>query len=481
MAWFSRQPSKFWSLPDIASIRFRLTAGVVLVSALGIGSVTGWLSWRLHQILLTSHQEAVAALSQRFREDVVLYEDMMSTEAAVQKVIDVRAMGDTAIWVRSPAGLPLAQSETMAMGSWQADGLTEYLQTLSPEKRLEITAVGDRTLAVCVGPLTVNGELIGTLFVVEDITQNQRTFVAMRRSLVLISGSVIVLLTGLIAWYVQQSLRPLKTLSSEVMGVTAESLNATRLALEQAPTEVQELAQALDHTLERLAQSWEHQRRLVGDVSHELRTPLTLVQGYLQSTLRRCQTLTPPQRDGLETAAAETERTIEILNDLLVLARASMGTLHLSCERLDLKAVTLEAVGMADLTGDRLEIDIQSAPLWVRADASALRQILVNLLHNALNYSPAGCPVTVRLWQEDKQACVQICDQGRGIPLADQAKIFEPFYRVDVDRSRATGGTGLGLAIVKTLLEKMKGTIKVQSQPQVGSTFTVQLPLCQGV
>ncbi|HEY9889325.1 MAG TPA: ATP-binding protein [Candidatus Obscuribacterales bacterium] len=481
MAWLQRYLPQWFQPPDLNSIRFRLTAGVVLASALGIGGMAGWLNWRMQQVLLAGHQDAVAILSQRFQEDVALYEDMLPLQEAVQKVIDLRALGNTAIWVESPTGNVIAQSETIALGPWQGGGLTAALQALPAETRLEMMAIADRTLAVCIGPLAIDGQTIGTLFVVEDVTQNQRTYVAMTRSLALVSSSTVLLLAGLIALYVRRSLQPIKSLSQEVMGVTAESLTATRLRLDKAPTEVYELAQALDHTLERLSRSWEQQRRLVGDVSHELRTPLTVVQGYLQSTLRRCQTLTEPQRDGLETAAAETDRTIQILNDLLVLARASMGHLHLSGERLDLKAVVLEAVAMADLAGDRVEADIQDAPLWVRADASALRQVLVNLLDNALNYSPPEDKVRVRLFQEHQQALVQVCDRGRGIPLADQAEIFEPFYRVDVDRSRATGGTGLGLAIVKALLERMQGSIRVQSKLGTGSTFTVQLPICQGV
>jgi len=405
----------------------------------------------------------------------------MPTQEAVQKVIDRRAFGDTAIWVQAQDGTTFAQSETLSMGSWQTAGLTEFLQSLSPAKRLDMITVGDRTLALCIGPLTIAGEEIGTLYVAEDVTQNRRTYVALTRNLVIISGSAILLLAALIAIYVGRSLQPLKSLSTEVTGVTAESLTATQLALDKAPTEVRELAVALDHTLERLAQSWEQQRRLVGDVSHELRTPLTIVQGYLQSTLRRGQNLTDPQRDGLETAAAETDRTIRILNDLLILARASMGHLQIAAERLDLKQVVLKAVMMADPGGDRVAAEIEAAPVWVRADANALSQILINLIDNALNYSAPEEPVTVRLFQQAEQAVIQICDRGRGIPLTDQAKIFQPFYRVDVDRCRTTGGTGLGLAIVHTLLTQMRGQIVVQSMPGEGSTFTVQLPLTQGV
>lgn len=481
MAWLRRLLPKSFSLPDFNSIRFRLTAGVVLVSTLGISGVAGWMSWRMQHLLLEGHLQSAKYLSQRFNEDVGLYQETMATEEALQKVIDHRAMGDTAIWVRSLNGRSLAQSETLSMGSWQEAGLTQYLRALPTNELIEIRPVGDRYLVICINPLVVADETIGTLFVVEDITESQVTLIAMTRSLALVSGSTIVLLAGLIAVYVWRSLRPLKTLSYQVMDVTANSLNETRVRLDQAPSEVKELAQALDHTLERLAQSWQQQRRLVGDVSHELRTPLTLVQGYLQSTLRRCQTLTEPQRDGLEIAAAETERTVRILNDLLLLARASMGHLHLSFERLDLKTVVLEAVAMADATNHRVEAEVKTAPLWVRADASALRQVLVNLIDNALTHSAAEHPVKVCLSQSGKFALVEVHDQGRGIPLADCVEIFEPFYRVDSDRSRATGGTGLGLSIVKTLVETMKGAVKVQSTLGEGSTFTVQLPICQGV
>jgi signal transduction histidine kinase len=480
MTWLRRHLPYVFQPPDLNSIRFRLTAGVVLASVLAIGGVTGWLNWHLQQILIAGHEEAVSTLSRRFKEDVRLYEDMMTTREAVQKVIDLRAIGDKAIWVKTPGGEVFALSETLLMGSWQTAGIAQTLQALPTDKRVDILTISDRFLAVCISPLEVDGEAIGTLFVVEDVTQSHRTYLAMTRSLAMISGSTILLLAGLIAVYVRRSLQPLKSLSTEVKEVTAESLNATRLELDKAPTEVKELAQALEHTLERLSQSWEQQRRLVGDVSHELRTPLTLVQGYLQSTLRRCNTLTEPQRDGLETAAAETDRTIQILNDLLILARASMGHLHLSGERLDLKVVVLEAIAMADRTGDRIEAEIKESPLWIRADASALRQVLINLLDNALNYSRPETKVTVVLFEQAQQAVVQVCDRGRGIPLADQAEIFEPFYRVDVDRSRATGGTGLGLAIVKSLVTRMQGTVSVQSSLGEGSTSTVQLPICQG-
>ncbi len=479
--------SKFpWRLPDFRSIRFRLTASVVLASVLGIGGVSGWMIWRMQNMLLEGHRQAIWTLADRFAQDVELYEEVMSTDMALQKVIDHRSLGDMAIWVQSPEGEALGQSEILTMGSWQVDGVSAELQKLPPGKRLEVINWGDRHLLVCAQPFEVNGSLIGDVFVAIDITQDRQSFVTLTRDFVGVSTIVIILVAIALAVYVRRSLQPIQDISQRVATVTTESLEETRLQLDQAPTEVKELAQTLDNTLARLTTVWEQQRRLLTDVSHELRTPLTLVQGYLQSTLRRCNTLTDIQRDGLETAASEADRTIRILQDLMVLARSGNGHLHLNLERIDLKSLVLEAVAMAETaraedtpgktsTG-RVAAHIETAPLFVRADAVALRQSLVNLIDNALNYSSTEQIVSVRLVQSGDWAMVEVCDRGRGIPLADQVDIFQPFYRVDADRSRATGGTGLGLSIVKTLVEAMQGRIQVRSKLGQGSTFTVQLP-----
>jgi signal transduction histidine kinase len=478
------QSSRRW-LPDVQSLQFRLTVGAVLASAIAIGGIAGWMGWRMEQNLVAQHRQRLWILADRFDDDVALYREMVPTEEAIQEVIDYRTLGDTAIWVQSPQGEAMAQSESLKLTAWQSNGLVQRLQALSPEKRLERITLGDRTLLICIQPLVVGEDALGTLFIAKDVTADQQSLRMLITHLAWISGAMVVLLTVAMAIYVRRSLRPLQVMGQQVTTVTAEDLHATRLDLDRAPTEVRTLAQTLDSTLARLADVWDQQQRLLGDVSHELRTPLAVVQGYLQSTLRRCQTLTAVQREGLETAAAETDRTIRILQDLLVLARAGMGRLPLTLERHDLKAIVVEAVALAATppptdelpSSPRLETQIEVAPLFAWVDPSALHQILVQLMENALHYSGPQQIVTVHLTEQADEAMIQVQDQGRGIPLADQAKIFEPFYRVDSDRCRATGGTGLGLAIVKTLIEAMGGRVTVQSTLGQGSTFTLRFPL----
>jgi signal transduction histidine kinase len=228
--------------------------------------------------------------------------------------------------------------------------------------------------------------------------------------------------------------------------------------------------------LARLSQAWEQERQFLSNASHELRTPLTIVQGYLQSVLRRGTNLTPSQREALLTAAEEADRIIRLLQDLLDLARADGGHMHLNIESLVLNDLVAEVAGMAQQYSDRaIVIEAGVGVIEVMADRNRLKQVLLNLIDNALKYSDSSQAVTLKLDQLGQQVIIQVCDKGCGIPLSHQTRIFERFYRVDEARARATGGYGLGLSIVKTLVETMGGSVKVRSKLGEGSTFTVTL------
>jgi hypothetical protein len=196
----------------------------------------------------------------------------------------------------------------------------------------------------------------------------------------------------------------------------------------------------------------------------------------LQSILRRGQNLTPPQREGLEIAAAEADRTVQLLGDLLDLARADSGHLQLHRESFSLKDLALDLLDSSPEFCDRVQLEVQTPTLNIVADRKRLQQVLVHLLDNGVKYSAADQPVVLRLDREMDRMVIQVRDQGIGIPPEHLIHLFEPFYRVDEDRCRTTGGTGLGLSIVKTLVTCMGGQVGVQSAPGQGSIFTVTLP-----
>ncbi len=462
---------------DPHSIQFRITVGMVLASILGIGSFTGWINLRMRQLLVESHKANTLLVASRLGDDVALYEKTMAVQNALAMAIDYREQPDVAIWVSSPSGELLASSDTLSMGSWQVNNFATELMNIaqSKGKRLEVMRLQSRHLVVCSSPLKINGQLVGELYVVDDITEDQNSLAQITRTLAV--SSLLAIGVGAIAtsFYISCSLRPIRKMNRLAANVSADNLADTRLEFDRAPTEVQELAQACNMMISRLSAAWDQQRQFVSDVSHELRTPLTLVHGYLQSTLRRSQNLSDPQREGLEIAAEEANRTIRLLQDLLDLARADGGHFRFQLSREPLHVVVQEVLEMSQYVSDRIHAHL--IPVEATVDRNRLKQVLINLMDNALKYSDEDQPIHISLTQIGDRAYIEVKDQGCGIPLADLNKIFTPFYRVDEDRSRATGGTGLGLSIVKTLVEGMNGTLKVQSKLGEGSLFTVSLPI----
>ena len=464
------------SVVDPKSIQFRLTLGLVLVSALGIGTFTTWINMRMREMLIDRHKSNALMIASRLNKDASLFEETTGMNDALSKAVNYREQADVAIWVNDVDGNRLVESETLEIGSWMANGFAEdVLAQTDGTMGLGVTSIQDRYLVTCSSPLIVNGEQVGGLYVVDDITADYMSLSQITRTLVLSSLLLLGLVAIATALYIRSALAPIRKINRLAGEISADNLANTQLEFDQAPTEVQELAQTCNNMISRLSSAWDQQKRFVSDVSHELRTPLTLVNGYLQSTLRRGSNLTEPQREGLEIASAEAERTISLLQELLDLARAEGGHLRFQMEVEPVEAVVREVLEMGQYGGDRIQSNLEPVQAWI--DRNKLKQVLINLVDNALKYSEADQPVVVTLKAQNGKAQIAVKDSGRGIPLSDLTKIFEPFYRVDECRSRVTGGTGLGLSIVKTLVEGMRGTLEVRSKLDEGSVFTVSLPL----
>lgn len=497
-------PKQFFTWPS--SLQMRLTVGIAVVSAVGLGTVAAWTCWKMQQILIVSHKHSIERIADRLPMDVEVYSEMSYLHGALQKAIDNLAIDNLFIWVKSPEGKMLAASKNLEEDS---DRFILISMTEMPLKPF-IYRINGRYFVLCRGPLLVKGTLVGQLYMVRDITRDKKMLVTMVLSLSLASILAIILMTGAIALYIKNALTPLRHLSQLADTVKADGLQqALFMHLDRAPAEVKELAKTLDTMLVRLSDSWSGQRSFVSNVSHELRTPLTIVSGYLESTLRRGSNLTPPQREALEIASSEAQRTILLLQDLLELARADSGQIHFHLEPVVLNKLVGEVVEMAKQFSDR-EIVFQfsqndkvvrsifsdkndlkfrevrewrstnedaTGDLEVIADANRLKQVLLNLIDNAVKYSDAGSLVTVALKKIEDKGIIEVWDKGRGIPLSQQSRIFERFYRIDEARNRATGGAGLGLSIVKSLVEGMGGSVKVRSKLNEGSAFTVILPL----
>ncbi len=475
--WISLK--QLWQKIDPNSLQFRLTVGATLVSVMGIGGVVLWMGVRTEQILIGSHKQYTVDIANRFPQDVTLYRDVMPIQEALQRAIDFRTLPNLTLIVANSDGTVRAQSQGPQHQDSIAPQLLSQPQQVIEPQTLSITG---QEFVICVTPLVINNAPIGDLYVALNIDSDLKMFREVMRSLSLATALAVLAMTVAIAIYVRRSLRPLRQMSQLAETVSIKDLTTANLHLQQAPTEVNELVGTCEKMMLRLSLVVEQQQQFIHDISHELRTPLTIVYGYLQSMLRRSKTLTEPQKEALETAASEADRTIRILQDLLDMARADSGSLPLNIESLHLNVLVEDFAAMAEQSSGRLiPVEATNPDIYVEADAGRLKQSLSNLIDNALKYSDTSQPVILKLDQKMGSGIIHVCDCGQGIPLQHQSRVFDRCYRVDEARSRETGGCGLGLSLVKTLVEGMGGSVTVRSKVSEGTVFTVILPSSPGM
>jgi heavy metal sensor kinase len=458
---------------DSASLQFRLTVEIAVLSILGLSSVAVWTSWKMQQLLITTHTQNVEYIATRFPRDVELYSEMLPIETGLQKTINNVSVPGLVIWIKSADGRLLAQS----IGKNSLLTATDELMSIAEMPlKPQVYKVSDRYLILYQGLVSAQGKSLGKVYMAQDITQDQHQLSAAIQGLTAVCILSTMLTMTAIVLRIRRSLQPLQNMSQMAGAISADDLDKAKLQLNHAPSEVKELAQTFNLMLSRLSDAWEQQRQFVSNVSHELRTPLTIVLGYLQSLLRRSTNLNDYQKEALETAASEADRTVRLLQDLLELARADSGYMHYHLEPIILNDLVAEVAGMAEKFSHRFIQVEANAKIEAIADRNSLKQVLINLIDNAVKYSQPDTPIALIVKQTEQQAMIQVCDCGVGIPLQDQSRIFERFYRVDEARARSTGGHGLGLAIVKTLVEGMGGSITVRSKPGEGSVFAIVLP-----
>lgn len=223
-------------------------------------------------------------------------------------------------------------------------------------------------------------------------------------------------------------------------------------------------------------------REFVANVSHELRTPLTNIKSYTETLVDAAGELPPEtERKFLGIIGGEADRMTRIVSDLLTLSKLDYGRMDLRFTRFSLKkmleSVHAAMVLQAENNGHALLLDIRSALPAMVGDRERLEQVIINILSNAVKYTPRGGHIELfAAKRDDRHVMIRVHDNGMGIPEADVPRLFERFYRVDKARSREKGGTGLGLAIAKEMVEAHKGTIHLESAEGVGTTVTIILP-----
>lgn len=458
------------------SLHFRL----VLWYALGLGAVfviTGTLiyfglrQYLERSLIITQTQRAqrIAALILRphITTDRALGEEITSRFApeATSRFIRVRRADGT---VAYQSGTPLDQSFNSGQVSTPPLSVGTRRETLpdGPEFILATVAAGPAS---------------APLLFVETGESFAPALVSLRRLLTFLAlGFVAVAGMALGGGYllVRRALRPVEEITRSAESITSRNLSE-RLPAPPTGDEFELLSEALNRMIARLDEAFQYNRRFLADASHELRTPLTVLQGELESLVQESH-LTPELRERLGSTLEEVSRLTHIVAGLFALARLDAGEAQIARTRFDLAQLAASTADQMLLLAEdkNIQISITAArSVWVEGDRARWKQVVVNLLDNAIKYTPAGGAISLTVAARDAEAVLEVSDNGIGIPPAALPHIFERFYRVDPARSRDLGGAGLGLSIVKSICAAHGGRVSTQSTPDQGSTFQVHLPL----
>jgi len=303
------------------------------------------------------------------------------------------------------------------------------------------------------------------------------------RKPLLFAGSVALLLAGLGGWLLaRKSLAPVVAMAGSARRIGAENLGQ-QLPVANSRDELGQLGATFNELLARLHTSFELQRRFMADASHELRTPLSIMRTTASVTLRKRSRGEDEYREAIQMMDEQSQRLSRIVKDMFILSRADAGHYPLNKSSFYLNDLLEEVARAGGLLAEHKSVAIEitnSTEAGFHGDEDLLRQMILNLVDNAIKYTPAGGVVRLNLIQESDNYMISVSDTGPGIPLEAQAHVFDRFYRASIERSHSeetvSDGTGLGLAIARWIAQAHDGALELSLSDHRGTTFIVKLP-----
>ena len=459
------------------SVRIRLTlwyAGVLALSLIAFALVIYYAAGNIfHERQDESLRSTAQTVASAYVEELA---EAHSLSKAGEVVLSEITFPNRYVQLTDNAGKPLAASANLA-------GSTIAIPppVLADARTRGFSHATVNGLRVTVVPLSTDQNL-GYAAVAEPLSVVEAGLHELRRDL--FAGVLLVLLLASAGGYflARKSLAPVASMNSQTQRISAENLSA-RLDVTNSRDELGRLATTINDLLARLENSFKEQQRFIADASHELRTPLAVLRGETEVALGKTRTVDEYQQS-LSLIQDEAEQLSRIVEDLFILARQPINTrAALSKERVSLNDAVRDCARAAQVLatqkGVRLKLENDFPAIALNGDQELIRRLVLNLLDNAVKYTPAGGEISLALARENGNAEIVVRDTGIGIPESAQPRVFDRFYRVDKARARAMGGAGLGLSIAQWIVEVHGGEISVSSTPGRGSTFTVMLPLNQ--
>ncbi len=340
------------------------------------------------------------------------------------------------------------------------------------------TQVGNASLRVLSVPLSIDDRLVGTLQVGASLKIVEATQVTLLTVLILGTALAVGIAALAVSLTTYRVLQPLKRVTDMALQIARADDLSRRISYQGSPDdEIGQLIQSFNQTLKRLEKLFHSQQRFVADVGHELRTPLTVIKGNV-NLLRRVGEIDDESLDNIE---SEADRLTRMVEDLLLLARVESGKLPLVRQTIALDTLLLEVLQQTHVLA-KGQVDVRLGDIdqvLVCGDRDRLKQVVLNLIENAIKYTQPGGEVIAGLGKSGHKARLTISDTGPGIPPEDLPHIFDRFYRVEKSRARSKDGKGfgLGLPIAYWIVRLHGGYIDVDSEVGQGTTFCVWLPL----
>jgi heavy metal sensor kinase len=458
----------------IHSIKFRFTIWYLLVLAVLLIALSAGVYFYLSRSLYRSLDDSLEIRSSQLSNIPAILESIRQGEFQEELgeiVILYFYSGDQLTEV-SPRGISIPTPHELISQAIAGTSLFTTIQTEEGE--------GLRLLAVPIN-ISILGPPPGiqpaALVIARSTKQIDQALAGLLRTLIIAVPLALALAAAGGIFLARRALKPVDKIAQTAREI-GESDLSQRINV-NTKDELGRLAATLNEMIGRLEKAFQRQKQFTSDASHELRTPLAVIEAESTLALQK-ERPSSDYRQSLESISQESRRMSSLIDQLLTLARADAGKEQWNFTEVNLgKLISNLSTDVEVLCQEKgLSFQLgQPQDLVVKGDEARLRELFMNLLDNAIRYTPAPGTISLSLRREGQMAVVAITDTGVGIPTEDIPFIFERFYRVDKSRSRADGGSGLGLAICQHIAEAHEGKIEVESQMGAGSTFSVWLPL----
>jgi heavy metal sensor kinase len=462
------------------SIRFKLTVwyAALLGGIILLFGVSTWfgLARYLNQSLSDSLTKQARQIGENFLMDVgVSGENYVINEINEHLAPETN---DRFVRVTRSDGTALYVSGAPKSGSFDPGHVTAVSGTFSQQFTREAHLPGDGDLLIAALPFTARD---GSRYLIEAGASYEQVEDALRGLLLALTLGLPLTIAAAIAggyWLTWRALKPVGAITRSAERITSRNLSE-RLPEMRTGDDLERLSVALNRMIVRLEESFLYVSRFTADASHELRTPLTILRGELEAAAGQPQ-VAPELRETIGSALEETERLSRIVESLMAISRLDAGEARMEREILDLAELAVSTTEQMRLLAEDKNVALRCESeerVSVEGDRARLKQVVVNLVDNAIKYTPADGLVGVKVGASNGRAVLEVNDNGVGIPAEALSHIFERFYRVDKARSRQMGGAGLGLSIIKAIVTAHGGQVRVESVEGKGSRFLVELPI----